>query len=278
MCEVAVHHIGFSHNSQVLWGWSIVAFATILIVWTGKMLVVESSTNEVHQAISDEVFVGVDACRSGWIALRGSQTPMSMLTMSLHHNANDLVRATSIASIVGVDMPIGLSESGLRACDGRARAVLGRRGCTLFNAPTRILFDVSDFSVALALSRAATGRGLSIQSFNLLARIADLDRALMTFECPIYEVHPEVSFTMMAGEPLPSKKSAIGVEARRDALASRWLDVDHLLATRPSGVAIDDVLDAAAVLWTTLRIGRGEAVIFGDGTRDAHGIEMAIRA
>lgn len=198
--------------------------------------------------------------------------------MTLHRNAQDLAVFAGDASIVGIDMPIGLSESGHRACDPQARRMLGRRGVTVFNAPPRNSLRATEFSAASALSRAAAGRGISIQTFNLLPRIRDLDDALTSFACPVAEIHPEVSFTLMTGTALPSKKSPDGRQQRRDAIAARWPEIDQLLASRPSRCATDDVLDAAAVLWSAIRISRGQAMTFGDGALDERGIAMTIRA
>ncbi|MGE0309250.1 MAG: DUF429 domain-containing protein [Acidimicrobiia bacterium] len=237
-----------------------------------------SSTPSPPIATASKKFVGVDGCRAGWIAISITDNVDDVLSMTLHRNARDLAAFAHETSIVAIDMPIGLSETGRRACDAEARRMLGRRGVTVFNAPPRNSLGAEEFSAASALSRAAGGHGISIQTYNLLPRIRDLDDALTSFSCPVAEVHPEVSFTLMTGAPLPSKKTLDGRQQRRDAIASRWPEIDQLLRSRPSRCAVDDVLDAAAVLWSALRIARGCAMTFGDGAIDARGIAMVIRA
>ena len=59
----------------------------------------------------------------------------------------------------------------------------------------------------------------------------------------------------------------------RRRLLSTWFDVPN---TAPRGAAIDDLLDAYAVLWSTRRFQRGEHIVFGDGRRDVRNIEMRI--
>ena len=226
---------------------------------------------------STEIF-GVDACRSGWIAISSRASSTDGLTMALYRNASDLARASSGARAVGIDIPIGLSKSGFRSCDVAARAALGHRASTVFNAPPRIILGMTDFSAANVLCRSVSGRGISIQSFGLVARIRDIDNAHQSFSCPVWEVHPELSFTQMVGTPLPAKKTPEGRQRRRDAIVTIWPEIDELVDQRPKGCAPDDVLDAAAVLWSTIRATRDHAMTFGDGEIDEHGIAMVIRA
>jgi predicted RNase H-like nuclease len=74
----------------------------------------------------------------------------------------------------------------------------------------------------------------------------------------IFEVHPELSFAEMAGGPLVSKKTWNGVMRRRALLAANGIELPDELPTA-GRVPIDDVLDAAAVAWTTARIARETA-------------------
>jgi predicted RNase H-like nuclease len=74
------------------------------------------------------------------------------------------------------------------------------------------------------------------------------------------------------GEGLPSKKTPAGQDLRRRLLADHF-DVP---AKPPRGAAVDDLLDAYAVLWSAQRYRRGLHQQFGDGTCDERGIEMRI--
>jgi hypothetical protein len=71
---------------------------------------------------------------------------------------------------------------------------------------------------------------------------------------------------------VPSKKIPAGLGIRRELLSGHF-DVP---ATAPPGAAMDDLLDAYAVLWSVRRFELGQATLFGDGQRDARGIEMRI--
>ncbi len=90
----------------------------------------------------------------------------------------------------------------------------------------------------------------------------------------VVEVHPEVSFRVMApGTDFAGKKSARGAMQRLAVLA-RWLDA-RLLADLPPGPGLDDVLDALICAWTAARWAAGTAEMLGDEV-DAAGRAMRI--
>ena len=209
----------------------------------------------------DEI-AGIDGCRTGWIVA----TARGVVVVPTLH----LERFT----LVGIDMPIGLLDGPPRACDREARKYLGRAGSSVFPAPPRAALQHTEYRAALAAARAATGRGISKQTFNIMAKVAELDVLIQHSEQHrIIEVHPECTFRMLNdGAPLPSKKAAEGRRLRRQLLA-RHFDVP---SSAPAGAGADDLLDAYAVLWSAQRYRRGEHRVFGDGQRDALGIEMRI--
>jgi predicted RNase H-like nuclease len=77
----------------------------------------------------------------------------------------------------------------------------------------------------------------------------------------LVEVHPEVSFAAMAGRPLAHrKKSWAGALERWELLAARGVALRGACGEAGALAAVDDLLDAAAVAWTALRVARGAAV------------------
>ncbi|HEY0519849.1 MAG TPA: DUF429 domain-containing protein [Ilumatobacteraceae bacterium] len=210
---------------------------------------------------SDDI-AGIDGCRGGWII--ATHRGVSVVR-TLHLDRFDLV---------GVDMPIGLVDGRRRACDIEARAFLGRAGSSVFPAPPRAALGHADYRSALNAARDATGRGISKQTFNIMAKVAELDELINeSNRHSILEVHPECTFKMMnGGGSLPSKKTAEGRDVRR-TLLEQHLGVPSEV---PRGAAMDDLLDAYAVLWSTRRFQHGEHQTFGDGGRDARGLEMRI--
>lgn len=70
------------------------------------------------------------------------------------------------------------------------------------------------------------------------------------------EIHPEVSFTALCGEPLESKKTPAGIARRRVLLADAGISLqttDH------------NTLDAAVAAWSADRYARGDALPLPDG-------------
>lgn len=209
--------------------------------------------------------LGVDGCPGGWI---GALVTGSCVEWLLLRDAAAVLAVPAAA--VGIDIPIGLPSVGPRACDVAARALLGPRRSSVFPAPVRAVLPASSYAEACDLSRAASGRALSLQAWHLVPRIADVDRAL-TDHTRVIEVHPEVVFAHLAGL-LPPKKTADGHALRAEALRA-WLPLGWPPPPRPARP--DDALDALACAWTAQRWLTGAADVLGNET-DALGRPMRI--
>jgi predicted RNase H-like nuclease len=122
----------------------------------------------------------------------------------------------------------------------------------------------ASYADACAVARALDGRAISRQAWALRTKILEVGAWLPTAPCPVYEVHPEVSFSLLTGAPIVAgKRTAAGLAARRRALEEAGIVVPADLADA-SGVAADDVLDAAVVAWSAGRIAAGQARSFPD--------------
>lgn len=160
---------------------------------------------------------------------------------------------------VGVDIPIGLAERGSRAADLAVRELLGRRAATLFLTPVRAALETDDYATAVALNRGRAGSGCSRQAYGLRAKILEVDALVRAGERRVLEVHPELSFTAMAGAPPAyGKRTWAGLQERLRLLEARGLTLDGLHGDTGRAAA-DDVVDAAAVAWTTRRRAAGVA-------------------
>jgi predicted RNase H-like nuclease len=73
-----------------------------------------------------------------------------------------------------------------------------------------------------------------------------------------------------------SKKTEEGRSKRLDLLSPVFPEIERHLASRPPGVAKDDLLDAAAAAWTALRRHRGEASCVCTPERDEKGLAVTI--
>jgi predicted RNase H-like nuclease len=218
--------------------------------------------------------LGVDGWRGAWVgALLDGR---SVTVLALPDVA--AVLAVPDVDLVAIDMPIGLSDDGVRACDVTARRLLGPRGSSVFPTLVRAVLATDDYAEARAISRAHTDppRAPSVQAFQLVKAIRSLDEALG--EPPtdrVVEVHPELGFRALSPDVRDRKGSARGTVQRLRALR-RVMDVEDALAAAPSGIPVVDALDACAAAWSAARLARGEGECVGDGARDRRGRPMRI--
>jgi len=203
--------------------------------------------------------VGIDGYRHGWVAVRADEQGLTWATAGIPA-IGDLVPA---GVVVGIDMPIGLVAAGERECDALARRALPGAASRVFTTPPRAVLELgpnAPNAEVQALSRLLMGKGVSRQALHLAPRILALDAHLARLPAHrAVEVHPELSFTELAGRVLTRKKSSEGSAQRLDALEAWLRGVRELVATRPSDVPLDDALDALAALWTAQRWRDGRA-------------------
>lgn len=160
------------------------------------------------------------------------------------------------ADVTAIDIPLALPTDGRRrACEVAARERLGAQRSSVFFSPPAAVLTASSHAEASALSRAAGSVGVSIQTWNIVPKIAEA----AAFVDVLVEVHPELSFRAM-GPVAASKKTAAG-QAERLTLLQEWLP--DVTVERPGRAALDDSLDALACAWTAARVARGEAVVLG---------------
>jgi predicted RNase H-like nuclease len=222
--------------------------------------------------------VGVDGCRGGWVVAEGAvgDAPHSLRVVPRFAEVMDVAERGGVVS-VAVDMPIGLTDTGFRACDREARRILGPRRASVFPAPARSVLESLSYADACRHSRTASGRALSMQTWNLVPKIADVDaRMTPALQALVVEAHPEGAFAEVAGRPCRwPKRSPAGRAEREGLLALVFPDWKPPAGGLP-GAAADDILDAAILLWTAARRSRGEAVWVGDDDVDARGLRMRI--
>ena len=217
----------------------------------------------------------MDGWRGAWVAARldGRSVTLSVLPDAT------AVLAVPDVEVIGIDMPIGLSDDGVRACDVQARRLLTGAGSSVFPAPVRAVLATDDYAQARRISREVTRppRAPSAQTFQLVRSIRDLDDALGDPPDPrVVEVHPELSFRRgLDGRVVDPKASARGLAQRIRALEP-VVDVLDAVAAAPLGVPAVDVLDACAAAWSAQRVAEGRAESVGDDHRDARGRPMRI--
>jgi predicted RNase H-like nuclease len=207
--------------------------------------------------------LGVDGCRAGWIGIALSEAPAAPPRAYCAASIGDLAAAAGrdgALAVIGIDIPIGLAETGPRRADLLARKAAGPRWSSVFMTPVRAALEQAEYAEAAAVSRRLTGDGISRQAFALREKILQVDQWVRQAGCRVLEVHPEVSFAELAGEHLRTRKPTwAGMVQRRRLLARAGIAVPDDLGPAGELAAVDDVLDAAVVAWTAARAVRGTA-------------------
>jgi predicted RNase H-like nuclease len=196
------------------------------------------------------VVAGLDACRSGWVAVVLDDGRFEEALVGPAFTA--VLERLDRASAIGVDIPIGLpADDALpRPADGACRAFVGPRRGSVFPTPPRAALLASSYAEARRVLPS-----LSAQSYALRRKILEVDAALTD---RVFEVHPEASFAAMGTAPMTHpKRTWNGLMERRALLAAAGIEIPGDLPG--CDAAADDVLDAAAVAWTAARKVRGEA-------------------
>ena len=207
-------------------------------------------------------FVGVDGTRGRWIAVAVAEDG-AFASAALVDSLSEVLAAFPGARAYGVDVPIGLPETGSRAADLAAKMLLGPRRASVFPVPPLEVLQQTTYAAARTKSVELTGKSLSAQSYALRHNIVEME-ALID-ELPkevsetIYEVHPELAFRALVGRVLVSnKRTWNGATERRESLARAGLVLPTHLGSA-GDVPVDDVLDAAVCAWSAKRIAEGTA-------------------
>jgi predicted RNase H-like nuclease len=274
----------------------------------------------------------VDGCRAGWVVatsdlvVRDGGTPaLSAPRFSIERSFRTLLDGLQgQGALIGIDIPIGLPsgapyDGGRRRADAEARMFLGpRRVASVFSAPCRPTLAARGYREACDLEVQARGggKGISQQAYNIIPKIRDVDDIISpahqgpldaSVRAWVREVHPEVTFAVLAGDGHPGRglihskrgcKTCRGQDCpgERERLAllrpyvpdfgprsvHAQLVRDYPRAAGSTGtiVARDDIVDAVACLVTALRIVSGCTMTFPSAGPevDARGLRMEIVA
>jgi predicted RNase H-like nuclease len=218
--------------------------------------------------------VGVDVWSRAWIAV-AVDADGGVQAVRTFEALGRVAAAFPQAKVFAVDIPIGLPEAEPRTADVEARRFVGPRASSVFTTPHRAALEAESYQAALALSRERHGRGLSAQSYALSTKILETDE-VAGGDDRFVEVHPEVSFRALKGQPLAfAKKTWNGQMERRRLLAESGIVIPDDLSDA-GRVPPDDVLDAGAAAWSGLRIARGQASSLPDPPEMLAGRPVAI--
>lgn len=217
---------------------------------------------------------GIDGCRTGWVIVRRGAA--GRFEAPLVARSLDNLPETDM---VVIDIPIGLPESGRRACDLEARALLGKRRSSVFTGVRRPLLAMSSYEAANAWGKR-DGEGLTKQMWNILPKIGEVDDWITPARNRTFrEGHPELAFAGVSGQPMAHyKKTPEGEAERLDAMAGfidRATVLEWLERARGSGAARDDIVDALALCRSAARVVLGcHGQLPADPPKDVRGLPM----
>lgn len=229
-----------------------------------------------------------DGCKAGWIALHrpANGAVQARLCANAAALVTELQQLTPIPQVLLIDMPIGLPEQGSRRCDQLARERLGMRRSSIFPAPIRPILQAGSWEEACVIREQIEGKRMSKQSWNITAKVREVDALLQVDPALrgwLREVHPELSFSLLAGAPLPNTKKTAAGRTLRQELVAGYFGAGAYTAVREqfrrSQVGDDDILDAFAALWSAERLMQREAIRLPmEPEFDATGLVMEINA
>jgi predicted RNase H-like nuclease len=222
---------------------------------------------------------GVDGCRGGWISIALGRD-------SFHWELSDGITDAPFVKEPQralIDIPIGLPDTPGRRCDTVARALLGRARSSIFSVPPRDVLAFECYKDANEYSKATYGPGMSIQTWNILPKVREVDQLLRTaprHRSLFFETHPELCFARLHGSHLQFKKSTPEGQRERIAILERIEPTIRVVvetiknATKRKDAAIDDIVDAAC-LAVGGKYGKLQPVLETPES-DAHNLPMEI--
>ena len=210
------------------------------------------------------LIIGIDGCKSGWFSVWENQD--KSIHSSVFSNLNELKNFFKNESqlIIGIDMPVVLSEVIPRQADQLARKLLSKKASSVFTAPTPEMLNQPNYEKASLVSKRLFGKSMSLQSWYLFPKIKDVQTMIHHEDMQIYEIHPELSFRAMNNEQviLESKKTLEGFALRNSLLSMHFKNFIFEEIRRQyarKDVMDNDILDALAVLWSAKRIQSNQA-------------------
>jgi len=208
--------------------------------------------------------IGIDGCKSGWFAVWQNQDEVidTAIFKSLNNLKDFFIESNQL--IIGIDMPVILSEVMPREADQLARKLLSKKASSVFTAPTPEMLDQPNYEKASLISKRLIGKSMSLQSWYLFPKIRDVQTVIHYENIKLFEIHPEVSFRAMNNEKviLESKKTTEGFEIRKSLLDKHFLNFNFDAIRnkyQKKDVMNNDILDALVVLWSAKRIVNNQA-------------------
>lgn len=227
--------------------------------------------------------LGIDSCPAGWlVASMSHDMDCKFLVLT---DINELNKYLTQAELILIDIPIGLPTNKDRECDRLARKILKKRASSVFSAPVRKVLQARDYKEACRINQQILGKKISIQTWNILPKIKEVDRFLSALppnrRFIIRESFPELGFwALSAGRIMPHrKKTEPGFMERLNVLKDHWpaacASIDQALQTfSRKQVRRDDIVDALILALNAVCGKENLMSVPALPPRDAHDLPM----
>jgi predicted RNase H-like nuclease len=220
------------------------------------------------------VVAGVTPCPSGWL-LQGAKihgATFAPESPRVYESFLDILGEHPAHEIVVINSPIGYldtPEMGARTCDREVRELVGKRGSSIHNAPSRAVLDgLIEWNEA----------GLDAVTATMLPHYREVAKEMSPFrQRSVYEGHPELSFFQLNEDTSMkrSKKIEAGRDERLDVLESHIPGIEQVLEVEVDGVSDKHRYDALALLWTARRVfGHAAKRVPAEPEWDSEGLRM----
>ncbi|MCW3491538.1 DUF429 domain-containing protein [Dethiobacter alkaliphilus] len=206
--------------------------------------------------------VGVDGCKTGWLAVCLSNN--MEWEIKVCKEFSEIYNEYNNASLILIDVPIGLKERGVdeRQCDKLARKILGQgRGSSVFRVPARPAIYKETYEEAKEANFELTTKKITKQAWGICSKIKELDSFLNSHieaRKIIRESHPELCFCALTGRPMRyNKQKKDGFAERKHILFQVHPRINDIINSALSRytrqeVKRDDILDAIVLAITAL--------------------------
>ena len=146
-------------------------------------------------------YIGVDGCKIGWFYTVIDHE--NQWEIGVSENIKKLWETHKDASLILIDIPIGLPFKEPRACDLEARKLLGKgKTSTVFPPPCRESLAAKNHEEACEINKKVLGKKISLQAYHISKKIKEVDDFLLAnpqARQKIWETHPEICFWALAG-------------------------------------------------------------------------------
>ncbi|SHE29546.1 Predicted nuclease (RNAse H fold) [Psychroflexus salarius] len=200
-------------------------------------------------------FITVDGCKGGWCIIGKIN---GQLIYEVIDKLENFLKKHPEIEFVFIDIPIGLSSANFkRTLDQKLRQKLKGKTSSVFTPPCREALKKITYREANQSNKEITGKGLSIQAYNIGPKIKEVDQLILSnkFNCEYYEVHPELCFKYLNnGNTVLSKKSTVeGAEERLSLISQinhEYFEIfQSLKSNYPRKILKqNDILDTLAII------------------------------